>query len=135
MATTGAIGRFWVVGDPGPQSEIQDAVFETDLAGFALQIRGGFDPDRAKARAYGSRAEALIELVRRAESQAEAYTDLAFEAALEAALEIGPAGEPPEGLVGEAWDQLQITAGRGSHRPFGPAPAVDPIAAPEGGPR
>lgn len=42
----GALDRFWVVTDPTPESEIGDILFETDVRGFVLQVRGGLDEDR-----------------------------------------------------------------------------------------
>jgi hypothetical protein len=35
------IEKFWVVTKPGPESELGDICFETDVKGLALQFRGG----------------------------------------------------------------------------------------------
>jgi len=39
------IEKFWVVTKPGPESELGDICFETDVKGLALQFRGGLKED------------------------------------------------------------------------------------------
>ncbi len=50
--------RFWVVTDPGPHSDLRDICHETDLAGLALQFRGGLDPAAENATIFTSQEEA-----------------------------------------------------------------------------
>lgn len=44
------IGKFWVVTKPTPVSLLIDIVFESDVLGFANQVRGGLDE---KNEVYG----------------------------------------------------------------------------------
>lgn len=39
------IGKFWVVTKPTKNSELVDILFETDLFGFVLQMKGGLKED------------------------------------------------------------------------------------------
>lgn len=48
----------WVVSDPGPHSTLPDICHETDLAGLALQFRGGLDPDGQNVALFTDQAEA-----------------------------------------------------------------------------
>ncbi len=50
--------RIWVVSDPGPYSTLPDICHETDLAGLALQFRGGLDVAAENATIFTSQEEA-----------------------------------------------------------------------------
>lgn len=107
MKDPAVAGRFFVVVDPGPDSELADFVTETTARDFALAAIGGGAAAYETAAAFSTRFEALVAATARAEALADHYFDLASETAREAALEACRAGLPrPEGAVGEAYDLL-----------------------------
>ncbi len=83
---SGAWERFIVVHDPGPRSEVGDICFETDLAGLAAQVRGGFDPEgrHTNAVVYTDPAAA------RGDAEARIRARRVYDAELRAAREGGP---------------------------------------------
>jgi hypothetical protein len=62
--TRSALDRFWVVTNPTPESEIGDILFETDVRGFILQVRGGLDEDR-RPRIFADRESAEADALAR----------------------------------------------------------------------
>ena len=105
--------KFWIVTRPGPDSTLADFVFETDVEGLgrmAIGAAGGraaTERPYAGAEAFATAAEAFAAAADLLLGISDGYDDLAHEAALEAARFTGPAGPRPEGLAGEAWDQLR----------------------------
>jgi len=106
--------KFWVVTRPGLDSTLADFVFETDVEGLGLMAisaaggRPATGPRPFKeAEAFATAAEAYAAATNLLLGSSDGYDDLAHEAALEAARFTGPAGPRPEGLAGEAWDQLR----------------------------
>lgn len=78
--------RFYVTHDPvSPNSEVGDICFETDLAGIAAQVRGGFDPERRHTNALVYTDESLA----RADAESRIFARRAYDAALRAAREGG----------------------------------------------
>jgi hypothetical protein len=65
---------FWIVEDPGPDSELADICLQTSLAGLVVQFRGGWTAER-RPTLFTSRA--------RAEAEAKARMRLAVRAGLE----------------------------------------------------
>jgi hypothetical protein len=51
---------FWIVEDPGPDSELADICWQTSLAGLLLQFRGGWTTER-RPTLFTDRAEAEAE--------------------------------------------------------------------------
>lgn len=50
--------RIWVVTDPGPRSEFGDICFRANLAGLALQVKGGLDVEGQHTCIYLAEADA-----------------------------------------------------------------------------
>jgi len=72
------VGKFWVVTQPSPHSDIQDIVFQTDIMGMRLQFLGGLHQDevygfyktKTKAMSIGKK---LLQQARRALEEQKLY--------------------------------------------------------------
>ncbi len=60
----GPTDKFWVVVDPGPESEIGDTLFETTIEGLSLQFKGGLGM-RQRPAIFTDRQEAEAEVLSR----------------------------------------------------------------------